>query len=330
MRRRLALLVAVTALLAAACTSSGKKAGSTTSAPPPSLEAVTTTTIADLSGINIAGVAGKTTTTSIPMGPGGATIKGTVTGPDNAAVGGATVHFERLVGDATAAQDIFSNPDGTYTLPTVLGGRYRVRAYVPDPYNLAQPSDNVFFLANNETKTLNLQMQTFSGQTVKSSLAPDPPYVNELANLVVQVVNQTVDPKGIVRGTPVPAATVELFSSGSWVVLTPNPATTDSRGLASYQVECQALGPQGLSVVVNDSLNSPLKVGDCSVLPPPTTTTTVPPTVATSAPTTPATATTTTRPGTATTTTTTVKTTTTTAPATTTTTARSTTTTRRG
>jgi hypothetical protein len=318
MRRRLTLFAVLVALVAAACTSKGKKAEPTI-VPPPNLAPVTTTTLVDLSGIKLTGVPGNTTTTTIAMGPGGATIKGTVTGPDGAAVGGATVHLERLVGDGTATQDIPSNPDGTYTVPTILGGRYRVRAYVPDPYNLAQPNDNVFFLADNETKTLNLQMQTFSGTTVKSSMAPDPPYVNELANLVIQVVNQTVDNKGIVRGTPVPGSKVELFSSGSWVVTTPNPATTDDKGLSSFQVQCGALGPQGLAVVVNDTLNTPLKVGDCVNLPPPTTTTT---TTATTLPTTVATApttTTTTRPGSATTTTT-VRATTTTAPATTTTT----------
>src|SRR4051812_2205292 len=309
MRRRLALLLAVVALLAAACTSKAKKDNEIKPLPP--IAPVTTTTVVDLSGVKLSGVAGKTTTTTLSLGPGGATLKGKVAGPEGAAVGGATIHVERLVGDATAMQDFSSNADGTFSIPTLLGGRYRVRAYVPDPYNLAQPGDNVFFLANNETKPLDLQMPQSWGGAIPSSRAPNPPFVNEPANLVVQVVNQVVDEKGIVRGTPVPGAKVELFGTGTWLVRTANPTVTDDRGLALYQVECAAVGEQSLSAVVNDSVNSTLKVGQCGELPPPTTTTAAPPPSVTSAPAAPGTTTTTARqPGA----------TTTTAPATTTTT----------
>src|SRR5437899_8320268 len=137
MYRRLALLLPL-ALVAAACSSKGKPNQGIK--PVSSLAPVTTTTLVDLSGVKIAGVPGKTTTT-IGLGPGGATLNGSVAGPDGA-VGGATIHVERLVGDAVASQDFPSNPDGTFTIPTLLGGRYRVRAYVPDPYNLAQATPN--------------------------------------------------------------------------------------------------------------------------------------------------------------------------------------------
>ena len=273
MRPRLALLVVLAVFAAAAC--SGKEKTHEIK-PLPDLPPVTTTTLVDLSGIKLSGVPGKTTTT-IALGPGGATIKGTVAGPDGAAVGGATIHVERLVGDAVAAQDFPSNPDGTFTIPTVLGGRYRVRAYVPDPYDLAMAAPELFFLANTDTKQLNLTMAAYSGVAVTSSIAPDPPFVNAPANLVVQVVTQMVDAKGIVRGTPVPGAKVELFGSGSWLVRTTNPTTTDDKGLALFQMECSAVGDQGLSAVVNDTVNAPLTIGACTEPPPPTTTTVAPP-----------------------------------------------------
>src|SRR3954468_15484125 len=88
----------------------------------------TPTTAPDLTGVGLAAVAGRTTTTSIPLGPGGATLNGTVTGPDGP-VPSATVHIERLVGDASGSADVATQPDGTWTAPGLLGGRYRVRAW---------------------------------------------------------------------------------------------------------------------------------------------------------------------------------------------------------
>src|SRR2546423_902477 len=142
MRRRLVLVLTLAVLAAAAC--SGKEKTHEIK-PLPDLPDVTTTTIVDLSGVKLSGVPSKSTTTTVVLGPGGATINGTVAGPDGA-VGGATVHVERLVGDGMAAQDFPSNADGTFKIPTVLGGRYRVRAYVPDPFNLAQATPELFFL----------------------------------------------------------------------------------------------------------------------------------------------------------------------------------------
>src|SRR4051812_7852675 len=61
----------------------------------------TSTTAPDLTGVGLAAVAtGRTTTTSIALGPGAAALNGTVVGPDGP-VPGAVVHVERLVGDGS-------------------------------------------------------------------------------------------------------------------------------------------------------------------------------------------------------------------------------------
>jgi hypothetical protein len=281
--------------------------------PTVSLQEVTTTTVVDLSGIRLTRVPGETTTT-VAIGPGQATLNGTVTGPQGP-VGGATVHVERLVGDGVATQDIVSNADGTFNLPNILGGRYRVRAYVPDPYNLAQVTPDIVFLDGTETQSVQLEMGLYSGMSVKRSMAPSTPVTDTPANLVVQVTNQTVDAQGIVRGTALPGAKVELFGSAAWAVETDNPGTTDGAGSASFRIQCGAPGPQPLSVVVDDTTTVDLKIPDC-VTPPPTTTTTLPP------PTLPVPVTPTPSTSAAVTTTTVRATTTTTRPATTTTTTR--------
>jgi hypothetical protein len=278
--------------------------------PPAPKVALTTTTVAiDYGAIGLAGVPGRTTTT-VAMGPGKATLAGVVNGPDGP-VPGAVVHAERIVGDAMASTDLLTQADGTFQIPAVLGGRYRVRAWKPAPDNLALVEPQVFFLEGSENKKLTIGLTRYAGVAVTAAVAPDPPLIDAPTNLVVQVVDQSVDGGGIVRSQPVPGITAELFGSGDWRLTSANPTTTDAAGRARWQLECRRVGQQPLSVVVGDTSTFNLNLSGCTVPPPtgeetdPTATSEAPATTAPAATTTakPATTTTTARPTTTTSTT---------------------------
>lgn len=262
-RRIVLVVLGATALLAASCTPSRVAP----LPPAPSIPETTTTAVADFRGVGLPGVPGRTTTT-IGLGPGKATLTGKVLGPDGP-VPGAVVRAERLVGDAAATVDLLAQPDGTYSLAAVLGGRYRVRAWKPAPDNLALVEPEVFFLEGSEKKALDLRVQRYQGVSVTAAIAPDPPPVGGPANLLVQVVNREVDGNGVVRSAPVPAIKVELFGSGDWRVLTINPVAADGGGRARWQLECRRAGNQPLAVVVGDSSTFNLNLPGCAVPPPP-------------------------------------------------------------
>jgi hypothetical protein len=224
--------------------------------PIPSLPA--TTSAADFSSVGLAGVPGRTTTT-IVLGPGPAGLKGTVAGPDGL-IPGATVRLERLVGDAVASADVFTAPDGTWAAPGVLGGRYRLRAWrVPD---LALTKPVVFFLGADEQRAVDLLATRYSGTAVSGSIAPSPPLVDEPANLVVRVAQQSVEGDGVVRAAPISGVQVELVGSGDWRVDTENPSFTDFQGDVQWQVRCRSSGQQPLGVIVNGEA-FPLTLPEC-------------------------------------------------------------------
>jgi hypothetical protein len=270
--------------------------------PAPKVEVTTTTAAVDTSGINLAGVPGRTTTT-VAMGPGKATLEGSVNGPDGP-VPGAVVHAERLVGDATATIDVLTGEDGRYSIPNVFGGRYRLRAWKPSPDNLALVEPQVFFLEGSEKKALNLSMNRYQGVTVTAAIAPDPPLISSPSNLVVQVVDRAVDANGIVRSVPTPDARAELFGTGDWRVLTAIATATDTAGRARWTLECRKVGKQPLSVVIGESATFNLNLPDCATPPPtPEETTTEDSTTSTTSAATPApSSSTTARPATTTTT----------------------------
>jgi hypothetical protein len=130
-----------------------------------------------------------------------------------------------------------------------LGGRYRVRAFRAPDLALTKPV--VFFLGGTEAKVLDLQLSSYTGLVANASIAPDPPVVDESANLVVRISQQSVDQTGVVRGVGVVGAQVELQGSGDWRVDSANPVATDSEGDAYWVLRCRQSGNQALVVLVN-------------------------------------------------------------------------------
>lgn len=260
------LVVAACLVATAACTADGV---APLPAPPTTRPRPSTTAVPDYSTVALAAVPGRTTTT-IPITGGKATLNGSVTGPDGP-VGQAVVHVERLVGDQAATVDVITNPDGTFALPQVFGGRYRVRAYRPP--DLAQVKPELLFVGAEETKGLTLKMARHEGVAVSAAIAPNPPVPTEPANLLVQVTLKSVDAGGVVRAVPVPGVRLELFATGRWTVQGSAVQFADAGGRALWSVVCGRPGEQPLSVLVGDGDTHPLSLPACAEAPPETTTT---------------------------------------------------------
>lgn len=264
MRRSWAVALLV-AILAAAC---AKDPGALP--PPPSIPApATTTTDFDYSGIGLRGVTGgRRTPPAIPIGPGGATLSGSIVGPDGL-VPDADILVERIVDDGIGSVTIKAGPDGLWTLPNVLGGRYRIRAWRAPDLALVKPT--ITFVNATEKRTIDIKVTVYGGTAVKPAIAPNPPPVGQPSTLVVLVTTRTVDERGIVRATPVPGAQVELVGTGSWRVESSNPVFSDSRGEAEWALQCRQDGRQPLAVTVGGTETYPLNLPECVI---PTTTTT--------------------------------------------------------
>lgn len=252
---RKALLAAVALVVGAACSSDPGALPEVPDFTPAS----TTTTDVDYSNVNLRAVPGKTPTPSVLVQPGQATLNGVVIG-DEGAVAGAKVNIERIVNGQVGQVVLLTLDDGSFSLPMVLGGRYRIRAWrAPD---LAQTAASAFFLGQAETKTLQLKVRSIGGTSVTASFAPNVPRTDRDTNLVVRVAQKTVDDDGIVRAQPIPGVRVELIGGGAWVVRSTNPTFTGADGLAEWTLRCRRSGSQALAVTIGSS-TVPLDVPDC-------------------------------------------------------------------
>lgn len=220
--------------------------------PPPSTVApAPSTTVADFSEVPLLGARGAATTTTISLGPGEAAFKGTVTGPEGP-VANAPVRVERLVGGAVAAMDVASQADGTWELPGIRGGAYRVRTWRPP--DLAQVEPSFVFIRNKEIFTLDLKLDRYAGPFATANVAPNPPVVGAPVNLVLQLSTRSVDERGVVIGIPLVGARASLGSAtGGWQVASANPVLSDANGRVLWDVRCRVAGAQPLAVTVDAS-----------------------------------------------------------------------------
>lgn len=265
--RVLAVQVAAGTLVAA-CTAGHVKPGAF---PNVALATTTTSSTVDFSTVALGSVAGRQMVPNVPIGPGTASLQGTVTGPAGP-VAGADVHVERIVDGYIGSADVASASDGSWALHNIFGGQYRVRAWRAPDLALTQPQ--VLYLAATDTKSLDLQLGSYGGIEVAPALAPNPPIIGEPAQLVVEVTTDSVGNDGVVRAAAKAGATVQLFGQGRWNVDGPLTEVVNSQGITSWKLTCEQEGPQPLSVVINSADVFPLNLAACVPVPPTTTTTT--------------------------------------------------------
>lgn len=262
-------LVAIMLVFFAGCTSVANLHIPT---PPPGspggAPADTTTVVSNLTGVVLPSVPLGPPPT-VPLGPGTSSLTGIVTGP-NGVVAGATVLIERLVGNAVGSKMVSTAADGTWKLPNILGGLYRIRAWQAPALDLVTPQ--IVLLGAGATMSLPLALMAYSGESATASVVPSPPQVGVVSALTINLAAETVGADGVVRAAPQAGATVEVLAAGNVVLAGTNPGTSNGSGQVSLSLGCSSVGPVGLSVTINNSTTIPLSVPDCSLPTAPVTT----------------------------------------------------------
>lgn len=269
--RRLSFVsIGVLALLAAACSDPEPEVAPATTVPT-----TTSTTSTTLTATTTSTTLRPTTTvtTLLQMGPGDASIGGTVLGPAGP-VDGATVHIERLVGKLTAATELTTAGGGSWNMPSLLGGAYRVRAFkAPD---LGRSPVETFFLAANERKILDLRLPAVGGERIAATVNPNPPRLGQPASVTLQIGVGRVDGEGRSSITPRPGLVMTLVGGPGIVVESPPQALTDANGSAAWNIRCSAEGANTVTLTVNNGVTT-VKLPACIAGPPPAPTATTTP-----------------------------------------------------
>ena len=271
--RRISLVVVgVMALVTVACSDDKPSAAPDTTVA----ETTTTTTTAAPStttrpSTTVTTVRPTTTlTTLLAMGPGEASIVGTVRGPAGA-VDGAIVRVERLVGKDVVSADVTTSAGGSYALATILGGSYRVRAFKPPDF--ASSPVEAFFLAANERKVLDLNMPAVGGERITATVNPNPPRLAQTATLTIQIGIGRADDQGRPVITPRPGVLLVLTPAAGLALEGTPQGLTDSNGSVTWRIRCLVEGASTFQLTVGTGVTQ-VRIPPCAAgAPPPTPTT---------------------------------------------------------
>lgn len=251
MRRPIIAVVAL-ALVAVGCTSGGRAA-----APPRTTAVQETTTLPSTTSTTARStttsstVPRTTTTTTVTLGPGDASLVGTVSGPAGP-VDGATVRIERLVGRLVATADVTTSGGGAWQLTSILGGSYRVRAFKAPDFTPSQVE--TFFLAANERRNLDFKLGTAGTERITAAVRPDPPRVDQSATITITVGISGVDAQGRAVLTPRPGLALVLAERQAVVLESPQNAVTDASGAASWQFRCTTEGAAAFTLTIGNGV----------------------------------------------------------------------------
>lgn len=259
--RRLSLvLLGVLALFAGACSDPEPTAAPETTAVPETTVAPTTSTTVPPTTTSSTVRPTTTVTTLLQLGPGDASIGGTVSGPAGP-VDGATVKVERLVGKLVAATEVTTTGGGSWQVGSILGGSYRVRALKPPDFG---PSPvEAFFLAANDRKTLDLKVPAVSGERIVATVSPNPPRVGQGAAVTIQVGIGRIDDQGRLSLTPRPGVAMSLVGGPGIVVESPPPVVTDANGAGVWNIRCSAEGANTVSLTIGTGVTT-VKLPACT------------------------------------------------------------------
>ncbi len=210
---------------------------------------------------------------------GEATIGGTVLAGTEP-ISGAVVRIERHTNDGSISQDIRATSNGRWSISKVLGGRYRIRAWVPGRYMM--DSSAVLYVEDESSTSLELQLREVESSVELDVFSGGPIYQGLTGSAVISVTQRTVDSEGYITTQPVAGKLVEVTAQSPLSLLSSPQVLTNARGESTVKVRCNRIGAARILVKMDDQLEN-VTLSPCVAIPPPPTT--APPT--TPSPTTP-------------------------------------------
>jgi hypothetical protein len=199
------------------------------------------------------------------IGGGEAALSGVVSGPDGPLFG-ALVRLERVTRDGRATMDITTDVDGAWSVTGLLGGRYRIRAWVPNLLTMGR--SEVRYVADGETSRFDVSLWGVDPSPTLEFVDPGPLHLGVPAVVAVFLGSRAVDADGLVVTRPVTGAEVTVAVTPQVELLTEPVAFTDGNGVVFHQLRCLTLidpvsstGPPGVvQAPADEAAQSPAQV----------------------------------------------------------------------
>jgi len=216
--------------------------------------------IPDTRSVVLQKVPGKQSGPQLGVRGGQATISGGVTGPDGA-VAGASVLIERFVGTLSTSVTVTTDDAGHFSIDSVLGGRYRVRAWLQPSLATLEPP--TAFVADGGHLNFDISVERYDAMRLQVMAGAATMRIGDPAPVDALLVQESVDSQGIIRSVGVSGVAITLSSKSAVMIGTPNPSTTGPGGRSQWQVTCQGTGT--VSVTASAAASGSGSAGSSSI-----------------------------------------------------------------
>ena len=275
-------LLAIGVIALGACSNSSSRAlvsSTTTTIPPGSdlpdrpaaLQPPPGFTVPDTRNVIVAPVIGKLGALAgfgVTVRGGRSEVNGVVNGPDGP-VAGATVLIERFVGTASAAITTTTDGSGQFSVGSLLGGRYRARAWLAPSLTAVDAATG--FMADGDHLSFTIGVERHDAVSLQLAPAVAGLIVGQPSAVNGLLTQESVDGNGIVHTAGVGGIAVILASGGSLSTAAPNPASTGPDGRVQWNVTCVTAGSIGVNATVpTPAVTATLTLPECVAAAPPT------------------------------------------------------------
>lgn len=167
---------------------------------------------------------------------GAASLTGSVVDQSGAVVAGAVVRVERVTSRGSGVIDVVADESGQWELADLLGGRFRVRAFVPG--TLRTIRSDVVSLGPEEAAVISSVVGPPSEELALALAGPEELVSTVDATVAVVVSRQTVDADGLVVWIPEPSVVVEVTVDPPLTLLSERSVFADGGGAARFRLDC--------------------------------------------------------------------------------------------
>ncbi|MEM7275396.1 MAG: carboxypeptidase-like regulatory domain-containing protein [Actinomycetota bacterium] len=176
---------------------------------------------------------------AVTLDGGRAALSGTVAGPDGP-IAEAIVAVERHTAAGTATRRLTTDEDGTWRTTGLVGGRYRVRAWVPAA--LTMGTSAVLFLADDGRETFDFELWGIDPEPFLDFVHSGELYHESPGTVAAVVSRRIIDDDGVVVTVPVTGAPVTIQVTPQLAVLSATSQVTGEDGAARFAVVCPPPG----------------------------------------------------------------------------------------
>ncbi len=193
----------------------------------------------------------QTPKTSSP-GAGSATTPGTDPASPTAATSsaaGGIVRLERFTSEGVGIREVPIDADGSWSATGLLGGRYRIRAWVPGRFTSGPPEITFLNAEANEVVNFNL---VGVDSTLSVQFHDAGSFYEDMSGSVgFTVTSEAVDENGIIVTGPVSGLDFSVSIDGVYSFETSSVQRTNSNGAVIFNLRCHTPGVASMVAIFN-------------------------------------------------------------------------------